>query len=220
VTDRRARYTRLATVALSVCWICVSEATALQVRFDVVATDTVTGVNGLTVYTIRDNSAERCYTLFVVEGDKSATPAGVPPPLVPSMTDDEAERVRTADALRALKAERDRRITQLRARTSTMWTIDYTVERERIEDEYERSVGTLLPDLYPPSQVAPGFRTTSREERDGAVARAIAEGDKVIASIARAPLEERLTMLLERADPARAARVAVSGPAPCPSPAK
>src|SRR6185503_4090834 len=67
VTDRRARYTRFAMVALWVCWICVSEATALQVRFDVVATDTVTGVNGLTVYTIRDNSAERCYTLFVVE---------------------------------------------------------------------------------------------------------------------------------------------------------
>jgi hypothetical protein len=206
-------------VALSVCWICVSHATAAQSRFDVVATDAVSGVNGLTVYTIRDNRAARCYTLFVV-GDKSAPPAGVPPPLVPSMTDEEAERVRTADALRALKAERDRRILQLRSRAGTMWTIDYTVERERLDEEYEHRVGTLLPDLYPASQVAPGFRTTSREERDGAVTRAIAEGDTVIAAIARAPLEERLATLLERADPARAARVAVSGPSPCPSPSK
>ena len=218
MTSRRARHTCLATVALGVCWICVSHATAGQVRFDVVATDAVSGVNGLTVYTIRDNRAARCYTLFVVDGDKSATPAGVP--LVPSMTDEEAEKVRTADGLRALKVERDRRILQLRARAGTMWTIDYTVERERIEEEYEHRVGALLPDLYPPSQVAPGFRTMSREERDGAVTRAIAEGDTVIAAIARAPLEERLATLLERADPARAARVAVSGPSPCPSPGK
>jgi hypothetical protein len=219
VTDRRARRTGFAIVAACVCWTCVSAA-AGQGRFDVVATDTVQGASGLTVYTIRDNSAGRCYTLFVVDGDKGSTPAVVPPPPAASMTNDEAERVRTADVLRALKAERDRRIVQLRARASTMWTIDYTVERERIEDEYERHVGTLLPDLYPPTQIAPGFRTTSREERDGAVTRAIAEGDMVIASIAKAPLEERLAALLERADAAGAARLAVSGPVPCPSPAK
>ena len=220
VTDRRARHTRLATVAAWVCWICASDATAQQLRFDVVASDAVTGVHGLKVYTIRDNREARCYTLFVVDGDEGAAPAGVPPPLVPSMTHDEAGRVRTADALRDVKAERDRHIIELRARMSRMWTIDYTLARERIEDEYERRVGTILPDLYPPNQVAPGFRTTSRAELDGAVSRAIAEGDTVLASIARAPLEQRLATLLERADAARATRVAVAGPSPCPSPAK
>jgi len=200
--------------------MCLSDATAAQVRFDVLANDAVTGINGLTVYTIRDNSAARCYTLFVVDGDKAATPAGVPPPPSSSMTEDQAERVRTAEALRALKSERDRHIIELRDRMSTMWTIDYTVARERIEDEYERQVGTILPGLYPLNPIAPGFRATSREELDGAVSRAIAEGDTVSASIARAPLERWLAALLERADAAPASRVAVSGPSPCPSSAK
>jgi len=220
VTRRRARHLRVAAVAAWVCWVGVPVATAQQGRFEIVGTDAVSGANGLTVYTIRDNRAAHCYTLFVTGGGEGAAPAGVPPPLVPSMTQDEADRVHTADALRALKTERDRHIIELRGRMSMMWTIDYTLAREHIEDEYERQVGAILPDLYPPSQIAPGYRTTSRADLDGAVSRAIADGDTVMAAIARAPLEQRFAALLERVDAARGARVAVSGPSPCPGTAK
>ena len=53
--------------------------------------------------------------------------------------------MQTAQTLRELRAERDRQVMDLRGRTITMWTIDYDMAREHIEQGAKRGVGALLP---------------------------------------------------------------------------
>lgn len=203
---------RIITVA-TIAWLGTVAATSAQTRFDVLGSDVVQGLNGMTVYTIRDNRMAQCFTLFVTDGERGATPLplAIPPP---EPTPEELDKIDTAQTLRNARAERDRQILALRSQT-TFWVSDYGFERERIDQEYAQAVREVLPGLHPFATIAPGWPTSSPLEMDAAVSRAITEGDVVAASLSRAPLEDRLSAFLERADVARAPRVAVSGPSPC-----
>jgi hypothetical protein len=219
VTDAPVRSGRLALAIagfMVVSAVC-SAAAAAQTRFDLLASDTVGGINGLTAYTVRDNQTASCYTVFVLDGARgSATPPSPSPPL----NDDQLRSVQTAQTLRDLKAERDRQVMELRGRMFTLWTIDYDMAREHIEQEYERSVGALLPEVYPAAQNSPDLRTTSREVLDTAVSRAIAEGDAITAALAGSSADQRVLALLERIEAARLSRLAVSSTVRCPPSAK
>lgn len=196
----------------TIAWLGAAFASA-QTRFDVLGNDVVNGLNGMTVYTIRDNRTAQCFTLFVTESERGAMPLplAIPPP---EPTAEQLHKIDAAQALRDAQAERDRRIRELQSR-STFWVNDYAIARGEIDLEYERAVGDVLPSLHPSASVAPGWPTTSRPELDAAVNRAISEGDSASAAIARAPLDDRLRALLERADATRVPRVAVTGPSPC-----
>jgi hypothetical protein len=222
VTDERGRSGRRALaitgfVMVGVAW---TVAAAAQTRFDLLARDTVAGINGLTAYTVRDNQTASCYTVFVLDAEKGAASNAAMPLQSPPLNTNQLRSVQTAQTLRDLKAERDRQVMDLRQQTFTLWTIDYDMTRERIEQEYERGVRALLPDVYPSAQVAPGLRTTSREALDTAVGRAIAEGDAIAAALAGTSADQRVLALLERIDTARLSRLAVSSAVPCPPPAK
>ena len=205
--------TKHAIAVGTIAWLAIAAAAPAQSRFDVLGNDAVNGLNGMTVYTVRDNRTAQCFTLFVTEGDRGATslPLAIPPP---EPTPEQLHKIDAAHALRDIQAEHNRQILALRSRT-LFWVNDYVYDRERIDQEYERAVSTLLPGLYPSASVAPGWPTTSRQEMDAAVNRAITEGDAVAAALARAPLDDRLRALLERTDAARVPRVAVTGPSPC-----
>ncbi len=210
--DGALRLTRCTiTAATTIAALVMAAAAAAQARFDVLGRDVVSGLNGMTVYTIRDNRSAECYTLFVTDGG-AATPLPllVPPP---EPTPEQLHSIDRAQALRELQAERDRRIRELQNR-STFWVSDYAIARGEIDQEYEHAVGEILPQLWPPASVAPDWPTTSRPELDAAVNRAITEGAVASAAIARAPLDDRLSAIIEGAA-ARAQRVAVSGPSPC-----
>jgi hypothetical protein len=221
VTDECIRGARLALAIAGSAMVCVvcAVAAAAQTRFDLLASDRIGGINGLTAYTVRDNQTASCYTVFVLDADTSVRSSARPSPSEP-LNADQRRSVQTAQMLRDLKAERDRQVMDLRGRTFTMWTIDYDMARERIEQEYERGVGALLPDVYPSAQVAPELRTTSPEARDSAVGRAIAEGDAMTAALAGSSADQRALALLERVETARLSRLAVSSAVRCPPSAK
>jgi hypothetical protein len=217
VTDARVNCGRLALAIAGSVMVCVAgTVAAAQTRFDLLASDTVGGINGLTAYTLRDNQTASCYTVFVLDAAKGTATPSPSPPLNP----DQRRSVQTAQTLRDLKAERDRQVMELRGRMFTLWTIDYDMAREHIEQDYERGVGALLPEVYPSAQVAPGLRTTSREALDTAVDRAIAEGDALTAALAGSSAEQRVLAMLERIDAARLSRLAVSSAVRCPPAAK
>jgi hypothetical protein len=221
VTDERVHSGRLAlAIAGSVMVSVACTVAAAQTRFDLLASDTVGGIEGLTAYTVRDNQTASCYTVFVLDAEKGAVSNAAMPSLPPPLNADQIRTVQTAQTLRDLKAERDRQMMDLRGRTFTMWTIDYDMAREHIEQEYERGVGALLPEVYPSAQVAPDLRTTSREELDTAVGRAIAEGDAITAALAGSSADRRVLGLLERIEAARLSRLAVSSAVRCPPSAK
>jgi hypothetical protein len=222
VTDERVRSGRLAlTIAASaIVYVACSVAAAAQARFDVLASDTVGGIKGLTAYTVRDNQTASCYTVFVLDAEMGAVSNAAMPSLSPPLNADQIRTVQTAQALRELRAERDRQVMNLRGRTFTMWTIDYDMAREHIEQEYERGVSALLPDVYPSAQVAPDLRTTSPDALDAAVGRAIAEGDAITAALAGSSADQRVLGLLERIEAARLSRLAVSSAVRCPPSAK
>jgi len=222
VTDERVRGGRLALAITgsAIVYVACTVAAAAQARFDLLASDTVGGIKGLTAYTVRDNQTASCYTVFVLDAEKGAVSNGAKPSLSPPLNGDQIRTVQTAHTLRELRAERDRQVMDLRGRAFTMWTIDYDMAREHIEEEYERAVGALLPEVYPSAQVAPGLRTTSRDALDTAVGRAIAEGDAITAALAGASADERVLGLLERIEAARLSRLAVSSAVRCPPSAK
>jgi len=222
VTDERVPSGRLALTitASAIVYVACTVAAAAQARFDVLASDTVGGIKGLTAYTVRDNQTASCYTVFVLDAETGAGSNAAMPSLSPRLNADQIRAVQTAQALRDLRAERDRQVMDLRGRTFTMWTIDYDMAREHIEQEYERGVSALLPDVYPSAQVAPDLRTTSPDALDAAVRRAIAEGDAITAALAGSSADPRVLALLERIEAARLSRLAVSSAVRCPSPAK
>jgi hypothetical protein len=222
VTDERVRSGRLAlTIAGSaIVYVACSVAAAAQARFDLLASDTVGGIKGLTAYTVRDNQTASCYTVFVLDAEKGAVSNAAMPSLSPPLNADQIRTVQMAQTLSELRAERDRQMMDLRGRTFTMWTIDYDMAREHIEQQYERAVGALLPDVYPSAQVAPDLRTTSRDALDAAVGRAIADGEAITAALAGSSAEQRVLTLLERIETARLSRLAVSSPVRCPPSAK
>jgi hypothetical protein len=218
VTDARVRRGRLALAIAAPVMVCVACTVAsAQTRFDLLASDSVGGINGLTAYTLRDNQTASCYTVFVLDAAKGSVATSSPSP---PLNADQLRSMQTAQTLRDLKAERDRQVMELRGRMFTLWTIDYDMAREHIEQDYERGVGALLPEVYPSAQVAPGLRTTSREALDTAVGRAIAEGDAITAAQAGSSAEQRVLAVLERIDAARLSRLAVSSAVRCPPAAK
>jgi hypothetical protein len=222
VTDERIRSGRLALTfaGSAIVYVACTVAAAAQARFDLLASDTVGGIKGLTAYTVRDNQTASCYTVFVLDAETGAGANAAMPSPSPPLNADQIRAVETAQTLRELRAERDRQMMDLRGRTFTMWTIDYDMAREHIEQEYERGVGAVLPDVYPSAQVAPDLRTTSRDALDGAVRRAIAEGDAITAALIGSSADQRVLTLLERIEAARQSRLAVSSPVRCPPSAK
>jgi len=181
-----------------------------QTRFELLSKETIAPIKGMSVYTIRDNKAGRCYSLFVL--DPEGVPLDTPAPSAAQAAEQTA-KARLAQSLKDAGGVRDQKMTDLRQRVGSMWTAEYEASRERIEQEYERTVVALLPDMYPSAQVAPGFRTTPRDKLDEAVRRAIADSDGAAAAQARSSVDERTLALLERLD--RRASLTVSGPSPC-----
>jgi hypothetical protein len=205
----------LTTIGVAACCVCsmVTSPAAAQSRFEVLGADTVAAIAGLNVYTIRDNQMASCYTVFVIDpADAPSTVAVQEPP--PPPTPEQLEKARVAQTLKDAIATRERKVVELQKRIATMWNVEFETARERIDDDYERVVRRVLPELYPSAQIAPGWRTSRPDELNSAVRRAIAEGDAAVGSAAAAGVDEPIDRLLNRRT--ASARLAVSGPLTCP----
>jgi hypothetical protein len=203
----------LAGVAALLVWSIGGRSdVAAQGRFELLGQDQVAAVTGLTVFTIRDRVTAGCYTLFALEPAQSAPgPAGTA--ITEEPTAEQLESVRVAQLLKDAIAERNGRIVDLQNRSGLMWTGQYETLRQEIDSDYEETVRSLLPGLYPRAQVSPGWPTSTPDEVAAAVRSAIADGDNVMNAVAR---QSRVEALMERVlNSAAPTRLAAAGPFAC-----
>jgi len=192
-----------------------------QTRVELLTRETIPGVDGLQMLTIRDNQLSVCYMLFILQPTVSpALPA--PTAVQTDSTQQSVQRVREA-------AERhDRQVGELKKRfqaqtgrpyemwpptTTTGWydaSTNYESDRKKIDDEYEHVLRTEMPGSYPWSVLTPGMRTGGWEDAAEAMRRSITNPDpRPFAD----SLNTQLGFLFQRL--AEAPRMTVSGPVPC-----
>jgi hypothetical protein len=212
-----SRVTWAATAACFVYSMIAAPDLGAQTRFDLLSADAVPAVQGLNVYTIRDNQLAVCYSVFIADS-ADATASNLPVPEPPPPTPAQLEQARVAQALKDAVATYGRQLADLQKQNFLMWSVEYVTAQERIRDEYEQSVRRVLPTVYPSAQVAPGYPTSTWDEMNAAVRRAIAEGEAPNVAADRAGIDERIEYLLRRAT--ASARLAVTGPTACPTPAR
>jgi hypothetical protein len=75
-----------------------------------------------------------------------------------------------------------------------------------------------LPGVYPPGRLSPAWRTSTLDELDGAVRRAIADADALTAAAARSTLDDQVLQRLDWIT--QSARLAVAGPVTCALPTR
>ena len=207
---------RLAGVAALLVWsLGARSGAAAQSRFELLGQDPVAAVTGLTVYTIRDGVTAGCYTLFVLDSAQSRTPSPAETATTDVLTAEQLESVHVAQLLRDAIAERNRRIVDLRSRSTSMWTGQYETLLQQIDSDYEQTVRSLLPGLYPRAQVAPGWPTSTPDEVAAAVRTAIAEGDVAMNMARRSEADALMQRVLTGA---ASTRLAAAGPFACPKP--
>ena len=144
-----------------------------------------------------------------MDGPAFQVQEAVPPPVA-----DLAEKTHVAQALKDAMTTRDQQIAELQQRRLT-WAVTYGFERARIQAEYEQSVRGVLPGLSPSATIAPGWPTSTPEELNTAVQRAIADAETSSTADASFRVQERIEYLLRHAT--ASARLAVTGPVSCPS---
>jgi len=177
-------------------------------RFEVLSRDAIAAVAGLNVYTIRDNRLSSCFTLFVLDRPEVQLPdqsIQLPPELM--------RKMEVAETLRDAGARRDQQIEALRRKIDPAWSVEYQTERTRIEDEYGRVVRSVIPGMYPPEQIAPGYRTTGSDVVNETARRTIAEAEAAVAAAERARIDQQLERVYNRLT--ETPRLAVSAPTPC-----
>jgi hypothetical protein len=206
---------RLAGVAALFVWSLGARSdAAAQSRFELLGQNPVGAVTGLTVYTIRDGVTAGCYTLFVLDPAQSSAPVPAETAITEVLTPEQSERARVAQLLRDAIAERNRRIVDLRSRSTSMWTVQYETLLQQIDSDYEQTVRSLLPGLNPRAQVAPGWPTSSPDEVAAAVRTAIADGDIATGTARQSRVEALMERLLKSA---ASSRLAAAGPFACPA---
>ena len=193
--------------------VATSSGAAPQGRFELLDGDSIAAVQGLNVYTVRDRRTAVCYTLFVLGPLNAAWSNNSVPQPVP--TSEELGKIRVAQTLKEAATLRDQKIATLRSRPTAGWPGQNEAEEERIQDEYASVVRSVLPDVYPPGRLAPAWRSTTQDELDDAVRRAIADGDAVAAAMARATSDGQHLQMLNQIS--QSARLAVAGPVACAS---
>jgi len=206
----------VAGVAALLVWsIGARSDAAPQSRFELLGQEPVAAVTGLTVYTIRDSVTAGCYTLFVLDPDQLPPPSPAETAVTEVLTPEQLERVRVAELLRDAIAVRNRSIVDLRNRSSSfMWVNQYETLRQQIDSDYEQTVRSLLPDLYPSATVAPGWPTSSPDEVAAAVRTAIADGDNALNAARQSEVDALMQRLLKGA---ASTRLAAAGPLACPA---
>jgi hypothetical protein len=206
---------RLAGLAALFVWSigARSDATA-QGRFQLLGQDPVAAVAGLTVYTIRDSVTAGCYTLFALDPAQLPAPSLAETAIAPVLTAEQLEQPRVAQMLKDAIAERNRRIVDLRTRSTSMWAVQYETLLQQIDTDYEQTVRSLLPGLYPRAQVAPGWPTSTPDEVAAAVRAAIADGDSAINAARQSGVQALMERLLTSA---ASNRLAAAGPFACPA---
>jgi hypothetical protein len=213
MSSSAARIVAVSFVALWASALAGAAGDQAPPRFEVLSRDAIAAVAGLNVYTIRDNRLSSCFTLFVLDRPEVQLPdqsIQLPPELT--------RKMEVAEILRDAGARRDQQVEALRKRIDPAWSVEYQRERMRIEDEYGRVVRSVIPGMYPPEQVAPGYRTSGSDVVNETARRTIAEAEAAVAAAERARIDRQLERVYNRLT--ETPRLAVSAPTPCSIPSQ
>jgi hypothetical protein len=121
-------------VCVVTCFVLLtSGALGAQARFEAMSRDAVAAVPGLQVITIRDNTLNACYTLFVIDAAPPLQP--LPPIETRSVQNAAAERDRR---LSELSTELEKTRSTVVAGTLGPDILKYEWEGQKVQSEFER----------------------------------------------------------------------------------
>jgi hypothetical protein len=181
---------RIVIAAVIGCAIATTGQIAIaQGRLEVLAQQSIPGVSGLRVVTIRDNQLAACYTVFIME-PSATSDAGAQIEEQPVDTA-EQESIRV---IREASEHYDQQLADLNANfeakvgrpplqtwnNTVGWpytftaVVQYELDRAKIAEQYQRVLQTQIPTAAPFATAAPGMKTGNWQDLAEAVRRAIA----------------------------------------------
>ena len=204
-----------------------------QNRFEALRQETIPGVAGLRVITVRDTVLDACYTLFMTES-ASAAEIAPPPPI-----DD--ERQQSIQRLRDAAALHDEQVSQLKAQFADRTgltpeearipglavarnislgdsLVRYETERMRVDGLFQSALRAEIPGSLPPTSATPGMRTGAWEDLAEATRRAITNPDPAPLQTLADPggFNSQLASWFQQLS--NTPRMSATGPVPCNAP--
>ncbi len=199
-----------------------------QSRFQVVSQDGMNDAGGLRITVVRDTQLSSCFVVFSME---SPTPPPVPevftPPSPGEVARQEAIRrmgeaaIRRNQQLADLNANFERRagIPYTALTSNSTYAVDpvllgnYQQDLQRINQEYENVLLSIVPGTYPYAAPVPGMRTGGLEDSASALRLALLDPNPTETMRTITNQFARIDDALRRLN--AAPRLAVSGPTPC-----
>jgi hypothetical protein len=223
----------VAAVISSLCLALLLTPSSLsaQNRFEALKQDTIPGVGGLRIITVRDTLLDACYTLFMTESSTADTGAPSAPPI------DDA-RQQSIQRLRDAAALHDERISELKAQFETKtgltpemaripglavarnvslgdYLVRYEVERMRVDGLYESALRAEIPGSLPGASATPGMKTGAWEDLAEATRRAITNPDPNPVQTLADPVGLNSQLASWFRQVSDAPRLSATGPVPC-----
>jgi len=214
--------------------LLTSSSLSAQNRFEALKQDTIPGVGGLRIITVRDTLLAACYTLFIAESPSLAD-NGVPPPPIDDARQQSIQRLRDAAALHDEQVVELR--TQFESRTGLTpemaripglavarnvsladYLVRYEVERMRVDGLFQSAIRAEIPGSLPPASATPGMKTGAWEDLAEATRRAITNPDPTPSQTLADPvgLNSQLASWFQQLSDAP--RLSATGPVPCSPP--
>jgi hypothetical protein len=203
-----------------------------QNRFEALKQDTIPGVGGLRIITVRDTVLDACYTLFMTEPPSTAD---VPQPQIDEARQQSIQRLRDAAAwhdeqVGALRTQFESRtgLTPEMARIPGLAVarnvslgdslVRYEVERMRVDGIYQSALRAEIPGSLPPASATPGMKTGAWEDLAEATRRAVTNPDPTPLQTLSDPgsLNSQVASLVQQLSDAP--RLSATGPVPCSPP--
>jgi len=204
-----------------------------QNRFEALKQDTIPGVGGLRIITVRDTVLDACYTLFMTEAPPIAEDQ-LPPP-IDEARQQSIQRLRDAAAwheeqVGALRSQFESRtgLTPEMARIPGLavarnvsladYLVRYEVERMRVDGMYQSALRAEIPGSLPPASATPGMKTGAWEDLAEATRRAVTNPDPTPLQTLSDPgaLNSQVASLVQQLS--EAPRLSATGPVPCSPP--
>jgi hypothetical protein len=231
---RRRHVTAACLAMLCGALLLTAPSLSAQNRFEALKQETVPGVGGLRIVTVRDTLLDACYTLFMTEPPSTADNAAPPPP-IDDAQQQSIQRLRDAAALHdeqvvALRTQFESRtgLTPEMARIPGLavarnvsladYLVRYEAERMRVDGLFQSAIRAEIPGSLPPASATPGMKTGAWEDLAEATRRAITNPDPAPMQTLADPggFNNQLASWIQQLS--EAPRLSATGPVPCSAP--
>jgi hypothetical protein len=199
-----------------------------QSRFQVISQDAMNDAGGLRITVVRDNQLSSCFAVFSLEPPAPAPIAEVVPPPSPA----ELARQEAILQIRDAAGRRDAQLYDLNTEferkagrpyssltSNSTYAVDpvllgnYQSDLQKINQEYENVLLSVVPGTYPYAAPVPGMRTGGLEDAASVMRLALLNPDPTATARTMSNQLARIDDALRRLS--AAPRLTASGPFPC-----